>query len=319
MPKVSVIIPTYNRVDYLKEAIGGVLAQAFTDYEIIVIDDGSTDDTEEMVKNYMSTECKIRYLHQERKGVSVARNAGIDAAGGEWVAFLDSDDIWREDKLQLQMSFVKKYNDVECIFTDFSCFPPENKEYFIFKEYDNKKFKRFFSQAYWKVLSDCLYIQKKQLLPELLRSQAQIRLSSVMVKKSCLKGIRFDSELVMNEDIDFLIRVMLKCKVGYINRPLVRIRRHGECADIVAEKYDKTKSDLHFCGNLLKLLSSNEKLSAEETTAIRLVISRFYFDRGYYEYCKGNTRDAKKYYFDAVRCYFKISYLPGILKLCLPR
>ena len=97
MPLISVIIPTYTREKFVTKAIDSVLKQSFRDYEIIVIDDGSTDNTREILKAYAN---KIKYIYQENSGVSSARNVGIQAARGLWISFLDSDDEWNEDQPQ---------------------------------------------------------------------------------------------------------------------------------------------------------------------------------------------------------------------------
>lgn len=101
MPRVSVIIPTYNRREYVQEAIDSALAQTFTDYEIIVIDDGSTDGTSEALQARYGN--RIHYEWQENQGESVARNRGIELARGEYIAFLDSDDLWHPEKLAKQI------------------------------------------------------------------------------------------------------------------------------------------------------------------------------------------------------------------------
>ena len=101
MPKVSVIIPTHNRRDYLREALASVLAQTYQDFEVIVVDDGSTDGTEEIVRAFPET----RYIFQENRGVSAARNVGVARSNGEWLAFLDSDDLWQPSKLAIQIEF----------------------------------------------------------------------------------------------------------------------------------------------------------------------------------------------------------------------
>lgn len=102
MPRVSVIIPTYNRADVLPRAIDSVLDQTESDFEIIVIDDGSTDDTQELLNAYQDP--RVRSVaHGTNHGANVARNTGIDEARGEYVAFLDSDDEWKEDKLERQL------------------------------------------------------------------------------------------------------------------------------------------------------------------------------------------------------------------------
>lgn len=101
MPSVSVIIPTYNRCDFVREAMASVLAQTFQDFELIVVDDGSTDGTADVVREFP----RIRYLSQENRGVSAARNVGVAVSRGELIAFLDSDDLWQPQKLATQVAF----------------------------------------------------------------------------------------------------------------------------------------------------------------------------------------------------------------------
>jgi glycosyltransferase involved in cell wall biosynthesis len=104
MPRVSVIIPTYNRAALVAEAAASVLAQTYRDYELLVVDDGSTDGTGEALA---ALGVAIKLLRQpRRRGVSAARNLGVATAGGEWLAFLDSDDLWLPGKLERQMAFM---------------------------------------------------------------------------------------------------------------------------------------------------------------------------------------------------------------------
>lgn len=100
--KISVIIPVFNGEKYIKEAINSVLEQTFQGFEIIVIDDGSIDRTEEIVKSFLSD--KIHYEKQINKGVAAARNRGVELAKNDWIAFLDADDLWVNDKLELQIN-----------------------------------------------------------------------------------------------------------------------------------------------------------------------------------------------------------------------
>ena len=109
MPKVSVIIPTYNRAEYLPDAIDSVLAQTFRDFEVIIIDDGSTDNTREIIEKYIKRYPQIiRPFYQMNSGASVARNKGIEEARGEYIAFLDSDDVWLSKKLERQVSVLER-------------------------------------------------------------------------------------------------------------------------------------------------------------------------------------------------------------------
>jgi len=114
-PLVSVIIPTYCRAALLKRAIDSVLAQGFSDYEILIVDDGSTDNTAQVVQSYLegSQLCsdRIRYLCQENQGKSVALNYALDNAQGEWIAFLDDDDAWHPEKLEWQVKAIRQFGD----------------------------------------------------------------------------------------------------------------------------------------------------------------------------------------------------------------
>src|SRR5437762_8094329 len=99
-PKVSVVIPTYNRVGKVPNAIESALAQTVCDLEVIVVDDGSSDGTGESLQEFFGD--RIRYYAQRNQGASVARNTGIAEARGQWIAFLDPDDVWEKDKLEWQ-------------------------------------------------------------------------------------------------------------------------------------------------------------------------------------------------------------------------
>lgn len=116
-PKISVVIPTYNRGYILRDAIGSVLEQSFTDIEVVVVDDGSTDDTRDIVANLADS--RIRYVsHASNRGCSAAYNTGIVAASGEFVAFLDSDDMWKPDYLDRQISFFSRHPEADAVFSD---------------------------------------------------------------------------------------------------------------------------------------------------------------------------------------------------------
>jgi len=114
MPKVSVIIPTYNSARYITAAVESVLAQTFTDYELIVVDDGSTDETRQVLQQY---EGKLTYIYQENQGRSAARNTGIGAASGDYIAFLDSDDLWLPKKLECQVPILDHHPAVALVYS----------------------------------------------------------------------------------------------------------------------------------------------------------------------------------------------------------
>ncbi len=114
MPKVSVIIPAYNVAPYIGETLDSVFSQTFADYEVIVINDGSPD-TEELERELTRFSDRVNYIKQENRGASAARNAGLHAARGEFVAFLDADDLWLPNYLDEQIKFILKRNcDLVC-------------------------------------------------------------------------------------------------------------------------------------------------------------------------------------------------------------
>lgn len=116
MPRVSVIIPAYNAASYTIEAVESILNQTFKDFEIIVVDDGSTDNTKKLLQPYIDC-CKIDYIYKENGGASSARNMGIKASKGQYVACLDCDDLWLPDKLKICTEFLDKNPEVGLVYT----------------------------------------------------------------------------------------------------------------------------------------------------------------------------------------------------------
>ena len=116
---VSIIMPSYNTANYIAESIQSVLAQSYKDWELIIVDDCSTDNTDEVVKPYLLDE-RIKYLKNEKNsGAAVSRNKALREAKGKWIAFLDSDDLWMQDKLKKQISFMEK-NDYHFSYTNYA-------------------------------------------------------------------------------------------------------------------------------------------------------------------------------------------------------
>mgnify|MGYP006310098299 FL=1 len=118
---VSVITPSFNAAKVLPHAINSVLSQSYQNFEIIVVYDGSTDNTKEVVEKYInnSNPCRIRYIYQENAGVSNARNTGMKKAKGQYIAFLDSDDIFLEESLAERVHFLSQNQAIALVFTDY--------------------------------------------------------------------------------------------------------------------------------------------------------------------------------------------------------
>ncbi|MCO4782966.1 MAG: glycosyltransferase [Candidatus Cloacimonetes bacterium] len=206
---VSVVIPTYNRRDTLKRAIDSVLSQTYQNIEIIVIDDGSTDDTSQLLASYGD---KIFAIHQKNQGVSHARNTGIAISSGEWIAFLDSDDMWLESKIQLQLESLGDskllVNHTQEIWIRNGVRVNPKKKHF---KYDGSEF------------NDNLDI-------------CRISPSSVVIHRSVFsKTGGFDISLPACEDYDLWLRICNQFEVQYLDKQLVQ--KTGGHEDQLSRKY----------------------------------------------------------------------------------
>jgi glycosyltransferase involved in cell wall biosynthesis len=209
MPKVSVVIPTYNRAHFISDAIQSILTQSFRDSEIIIIGDGSTDNTAEVVSAF-----PVIYSCEENKGVSVARNRGIELAQGEYIAFLDSDDIFMEDALAKGVEVLDKHPEV-----GFSC-----GQMYIADEMG-----RILKLEKAPLKHSCVR-QGKEDIRELLIFGHHFTTSTAMVRKSCLDEVGlFDPSFSYgSEDIDLFVRLAKRYAVAYIAEPLVKYRYHSQ-------------------------------------------------------------------------------------------
>ncbi len=202
MPKVSVVIPTYNRLPMLKEAVDSVLAQSFEDMELIVVDDGSADGTAEEMKRYGGRVKLIQ--HSQNKGVSAARNRGILHARGKYIAFLDSDDLWVKGKLRIQVSFLEDNPHYPICYTD---------EIWIRRGKRVNPMLKHAKYSGW-IFEKCLPL-------------CIISPSSVMMRRTFFSKVGlFDEALPVCEDYDFWLRVSARFPIFFIDRKLI-VKRGG--------------------------------------------------------------------------------------------
>ncbi len=198
---VSVIIPTYNRGWIIKEAIDSVLAQDYTEFELIVVDDGSTDHTSDVLDSYKNV---IKVFSQKNKGVSAARNRGIAEASGQFIAFLDSDDLWLSQKLSVQIEFFNQTPDVLICQTE---------EVWIrngLRVNPKKRHKKPSGMIFKPSLELCL-----------------VSPSAVMIQRSLFDRVgEFDETLPACEDYDLWLRISCGFPIHLIDTPLI-IKRGG--------------------------------------------------------------------------------------------
>ncbi len=202
MPRVSVIIPTYNRAGMVLEAVASVQAQGWRDFELIVVDDGSADGTRESLEA-LGPGVKLLSLSR-RRGASAARNLGIEAAQGEWLSFLDSDDLWLPEKLERQMAYLEAHPDLRICQTEEIWWRRDRRV-------DPPRTHR--KEGGWiflRSLERCL-----------------VSPSAVVLHRRLLEEVGgFDETLPAAEDYDLWLRISWRVEVGLVPEPLV-VKRGG--------------------------------------------------------------------------------------------
>jgi glycosyltransferase involved in cell wall biosynthesis len=266
-PLVSVIIPTYNRGWVLTEAIDSVLAQDFQDYELIVVDDGSTDNTREVLDTYGQD---IIVLRQANKGVSAARNRGIAAAGGQLVAFLDSDDLWLPRKLSRQVDFFKLNPDAVI---------NQTEEIWIrngVRVNPKDRHRKPSGMIFERSLGLCL-----------------VSPSAVMIKKTLFDAVGvFDGNLPACEDYDLWLRIGCRYPVHLIDTPLI-IKRGGH-GDQLSKAPGLDKFRIKALKKIIvsELLSESQQRAAMHTLQNKCAI--------YAGGCRKRGREAEAKYYEAL-------------------
>ena len=266
-PHVSVIIPTYNRGWILQEAIDSVLEQDFQDYELIVVDDGSVDNTPTILNAYKN---EITVLSQANRGVSAARNSGIKSATGRLISFLDSDDLWLPRKLSTQVKF---FNDhPQAVIT-------QTQEHWIrngVRVNPKKRHHKFSGMIFERSLALCL-----------------VSPSAVMIKKSLFNTVGiFDENLPACEDYDLWLRISCRYPVHLIETPLI-IKRGGHDDQLSkAAGLDKYRIQ-----SLLKIIESDILTAPQSQAAIEKLKEKCAVYAGG---CRKRGREAEAKYFYAL-------------------
>lgn len=236
MPQVSVIIPVYNRIIPLVRAIKSLQNQIYKNFEILVVDDHSTDNLEDCLKEFT-----VHYLKTKGKGVSAARNTGIRAASSEFIAFLDSDDEWLPTKLEEQIEYLSKNPNYSIVHTN-EIWIRDNK---IVKQNSQQK------KMGGRIFSQCT-------------TQCLIAPSSVLIKKSLLDQVGyFDESFPVCEDFDLWLRISAICDIGFLSEEL--IIKHGGHSDQLSRQFHSM--DLWRVRALVKHLDS-KSLSPQEVAAL---------------------------------------------------
>jgi glycosyltransferase involved in cell wall biosynthesis len=236
---VSVVIPCYDAAEDIGDAIESVLRQTGNEHvrEVVVVDDGSTDQTETVVRRWKAEDERVRYMYQANQGPSVARNRGVSESTGSLVAFLDADDVWRPGKLETQVPFLQQHPEVALVCSDY-----------IEEKNGNRR----------RIWARHLDYRQDDLLESLYLRGGPVMMSTVVLRKHVFESVGgFDPEILKGQDTDLWLRIAAEWSVHHLPVPLVvkRIREESVSADMptkirylreitdrIAERYPRLES-----------------------------------------------------------------------------
>lgn len=315
MVRVSIIIPAYNCAEYIRDALDSVIGQTAKDFEVIVIDDGSCDNTLGIVTEYQKRDSRINVISQINSGKpAIARNKGLKESKGEFVTFLDCDDIYHFHKIETQLAIFDAYPQVDLVFSDVIQFrsEPYSKEEGHLRQLGfQEKAARFLTQV-----TPNTYLCNKNFYNFMSTQITSVSTQTVMIRKSSLdqQPMYFDEAMTVGEDIDLWFRLAKKSNMAYVSDPLsyYRIRSssmtHNNEALLLGAIAAHSKN----------LARGRDVLSPSEISIYKERIAKSNFHLGYYYFKNKNNNVCRKYYLRALFMKFKWKTLFAFLKTFLP-
>jgi glycosyltransferase involved in cell wall biosynthesis len=297
-PLVSVIIPAYNAAGFIAETLESVLAQTYRPMEIIVVDDGSLDGTPAVVERFASQ--AVRLILQENAGPAAARNRGIAATSGTYIAFLDADDLWMPETVQKLVSYAVSNTDVSLVFGDSGSFGPEGVLF-------DSAFNKYGTPG----LAGRNIVEKA--FESLFEKGNFILTGTVLVERECLDNVgHFDERLRYAEDADLWVRIALFHKIGCVPEPLMMRRIHST---------NTSKNEYSFITSKLYLLRKLQlKYPVElkgKNIDLELHVLKTLKGRGYFYYLKKDYKRSMLSYFYYLFYYVKYLFVTVLCKKVL--
>lgn len=278
-PLVSVVIPVFNGALFVARAVDSVLAQTCKDFEIIIVDDGSTDDTQAVLARFATTSGVI-CLHQKNAGPAQARNAGIKSATGKNIAFLDCDDIWFPEKLEAQLAILRGKYQPGLVHSNYEVIDPTGR-----------------------VVKRAKAGQSRNALHRAFTGGQAPTLSAILIPRSLLERVGgFDPNLWVSEDSDLILRLYEISNFECIDRVLLHKFRqiHGHW-DIPCDERTHREKVLSSRERFLTCLQNRPTLNSEQLGALNREWSSYYLLKGASEERQGKWAEARKQYLAAIQ------------------
>lgn len=273
---VSVVIPCYEAADDVAEAIQSVLRQTYDECikGVVVVDDGSTDQSEAVIRRWEAKDERVQYIYQENHGPSVARNRGVAEASGEYVAFLDADDLWLPEKLEHQMGFHENHPEVALLCSD----------YFVEGE-----------GPQWRMRARHLDYRQDDALESLYLRGGPVMMSTVVVRKDVFESVGgFDPSILKGQDADLWLRIAARHPIHHVPEALVVKRtRAGSVSEDVPRK---VKFLREITDRLADRYSRLEPIRQQRHGILHEMMARYWLEQG-------SRRRAAKHAYRALTCY----------------
>lgn len=287
-PLVSVIIPAYNCARFINDTLLSVYKQTYRDWEIIVVDDGSTDDTKDALAPHME---RIRYCFQENRGAAAARNAGVRTARGDLIAFLDNDDIWLPEKLEVQVRAMQNWPDCGLVFTDGKTFTESGIRS------DSVISGRLHGWINENKVSDPM-VAKGWFARELFFVNEISSASSVMVRKESLETVGdFDERITITDDYDLWLRIAQRYPVVLIRSCLYMWRwRNDSQSGAISDRQHRWRES-----SIIVLEKHWPVAPKEIRSTVRAHLAKMYWNCGRTYFDRDRFRDSRKMFFGCLR------------------
>jgi glycosyltransferase involved in cell wall biosynthesis len=309
---ISIIMPAYNAEATIDQAVTSVINQSYRKWELIIVDDGSADNTWEKIKRWEAQDARVRGFSQASSGKpSIARNHGLKKAIGDLISFLDADDYYHYERLAMCINYFKSNSGVDVWFSDFATF--DNKGEIVTQRYLNEKglTKHHALPEKCSLRQDYEWTYNASFYEFMCLQSTSIHTITIAVKKHLLSKVGFfDESMTIGEDLDLWFRLVSNSSVGFTDRALSYYRLNPESITKDSEKLLLGTYNTHH-SNFRRAASLIDKSALLQ---YKLKVSSMAEQIGYYYRTKGNVRKSMQYYGKALRLNNSISNIFNFIK-----